>query len=488
MVWAHRARPCSLACVKTSARLLVLVLLLLGGRTAAADDWTDTRNQFRAYLRSERWQDRASAYQTLLDHDGTKAFQEALASALKEKNPRVVLEAMKVLGEFRSEPARAQFLKDLARPDSKKGELLLMALAGVKGTFGVDRLIQVLNGKEALPAALAANALGAKASEAGLGPLLGSLGHKEWQVAAAAVRGIKAMSWSEMTVPDKKKGEEPKPKMPDWFDEKKVIWPLMDALEKATGVLRGDLVDALQTITRKDYGDNHEAWVAHARDQDITEEILFKRKHPPYFFGVPIYGRRVVIVFDASVLTENVHPFTKRERLQELCRVPGGRDVPWFKLQSIKQFSSAWVKRFIQDAPTKRRFFEVIFSGKKPAPVFGKLQKLSPSTKAQAIEEIDKLSAQNDNDILAVMSLALDLSGAKDSAAWKKGPDEICCVYSSVPWRAAETDPEVVGAAIGLKARRRQVKIHAVGVHEYAYNMMKLFAEQSGGRYVALTQ
>ena len=362
-----------------------------------------------------------------------------------------------------------------------------MALAGNRGDFGVERLIQIVRSKDDLAAALAANALGAKAVEAGLAPLVEVLGHRTWQVAAAAARGIKAMAWSELTVPDKKKGEEAKPKMPAWFDEKKVLGSLVDALPGARGVLRGDLIEALEKIARKDYGDNEAAWAAHARGEPVTEEILAKREYPPYFFGVPVYGRRVVIVFDASVLTENVHPFTKRERLQELCHVPGGRDVPWFKLQSIKQFSRAWVERWITDASTKRTFFELIFSGGKPAPVFGRLQALNPSTKARAIEALEKLSPENDNDILAAMSLALDVSGSKDSAAWDKGPDEVCCVYSSVPWRAEETDPEVVGATVGLKARRRQVKIHAVGVHEYAYNMMQLFSGQSGGQYVALT-
>jgi hypothetical protein len=276
--------------------------------------------------------------------------------------------------------------------------------------------------------------------------------------------------------------------MPAWFDQEKVLWPLIDALKDATGALRGDLIATLEKITRKDYGDNHAAWVALARGEDVTEALLAQRVYPPHFFGVPIYGRRVVVVFDSSVLIDNVHPFTKRERLQELCKVPGGRDVPWFKIRSIRQFNFAWTRRFIQDMPTKRQYFELIFSGQKPSPVFGKLQRANASSKTKAIEALEELGSQNDNDILGVMDSALDIAGKKDSAAWAKGPDEILCVYSSVPWRAEETDPEVVGAAVGLKARRRQVKITAVGVHEHAYGMLKLFAEQSGGRYVALTQ
>ncbi|MDJ0521235.1 MAG: HEAT repeat domain-containing protein [Planctomycetota bacterium] len=474
--------------MKTAASLLILVLLLAAGGPAAADDWGDARSAFRGMLRSERWQDRASAYQTMLDYDGAKAFKEVFSAAMREKNARVKIEAIRTIGQFESAEARAALLKALNQPKSEKGLLLLMALAGKSGDFAVPRLIEILRGKDAQPAALAANALGAKAVEAGFMPLVEALKHKEWQVAAAAARGLRAMAWSEKTKPDKRKGTEAQPKMPDWFEGEKVLIPLIDTLKEARGVLRGDLIETLEVITKKDYGDNHAAWVAHANGQEVTEGLLALRKYPPHFFGVPIYGRRVVVVYDTSVLTENVHPFTKRERLQELCRVPGGRDVPWFKIKSIQHFNYAWTRRFIQDMPTKRQFVEFIFSGKKPDPVFGRLQSVNPSTKTRIIEQMEKTPAQNDNDIMGTMILALDLSGKKDSAAWSKGPDEIVCVYSSVPWRADETDPEVVGATVGLKARRRQVKITAVGVHEHAYNMMKLFAEQSGGRYLSLTQ
>lgn len=473
--------------MKSAVALLALLLVLGTGLPAAADDWTDARNEFRSWIRSERWQDRASAYQALLDYDGAKAFQEVLSAALKEKNPRVQLAAMKVVGQFQSPEAQAVFLKQLSQPKSSKGMFLLMALAGSPGDFGVPRLLEVLNGKDAQPAALAANALGAKSVEAGLAPLTAALQHKQWQVAAAAARGLKAMAWSELTKPDKKSGKEAEPKMPAWFDQEKVVLRLIDTLENARGVLRGDLIEALEKITRKDYGDNHAAWVAHARGEDVTEALLALRKHPPYFFGLPVYGERIVVVFDASVLSENVHPFTKRERLQELCRVPGGRDVPWFKLRSILEFNRAWTRRFIQDLPARIRF-DLVFSGPKPISVFEKLQSVSGGTKKKAIEALDDRKVENNNDILAVMSHALDIAGAKDSKAWARGPDHVVCVYSSVPWQAEEIDPEVVGAAIGLKARRRQVRITAVGVHEHAYPMMKLFAEQSGGRYLSLTE
>ncbi len=486
--WADRRDAGSLTRVRCPfVHLSIALIVLLSGAPAHADDWADARREFRVLARSQRWQDRASGYQLLLDYDGEKAFEEELAAALKEENAAVLITAIESLGQFETPGARKIFLKGLQKPRGKRGMLLLMASGVTKGDFGADALVDVLRGKDARQAALAANALGSKKTARGLFPLLEALHHKAWQVASAAARAIEVMAWSDRTRPDPKRGTEAQPKMPSWFDVKKVSWPLIDALEVARGTLRGDLIRALEKIHRKDYGDNWEAWVALARGEEVTPKILRKRTYPPSFFGVPVYGRRVVIVMDASVLTENLHPFTERTRLQELCKVPGGRDVPWFKIRSIKQFLQAWVRRFLMDTPTSGRRVELVFSGAKPAPVFGKLQGLNPGSRTKALEALDKVPAENDNDILATMTYALDISGAKDGAAWTKGPDEICCVYASVPWRAAVTDPEVVGAEVGLKARRRQVKIQPVGVHEYAYAMMKLFAAQSGGRYVALT-
>jgi len=469
------------------AAAFVAAIIALPCASARADDWADARKEFRALIKNGRWQDRASAYQLLLDYDGEKAFEEEIGAAVKETNAAVLLVAIKSLGQFETPEALAVFRKGLLKPRGKRGTLLLMASGGTKGEFGVEALIRILQGKDAMQAALAANALGAKRAPVALPPLLDALGHTAWQVASAAARAIEEMAWSDRTRPDPKKGTKAKPKMPAWFDAAKVSWPLIDALEKARGTVRGDLIRALEKIHRKDYGDNWEAWVALARGEDVTPKILRKRTYPPSFFGVPVYGRRVVIVMDASVLTENLHPFTERARLQELCKVPGGRDVPWFKIRSIKQFIQAWVRRFLMDMPTSGQRFELIFSGQKPSSVFGRLQGMNPGSRTKALDAIEKLDAENDNDILGTMSLALDISGVKDGAAWTKGPDEICCVYASVPWRAEVTDPEVVGADVGLKARRRQVKIHAVGIHEFAYAMMKLFAAQSAGRYVALT-
>lgn len=465
-----------------------LLLLLLHAAPAFADPWGDARKAFRSAQKDPSWKERRAAYLTMLDFDGEKAFAEVFAAVLREKNAAVILEGLKTLGSFETPEALAVLDAGLARPKGKKGAYLVLALANQKGAHGVEKLAQLLAGKDGRIATLAAYALGRKAVQPALEPLIAALGHKDWHAAAEAARAIQRIAWSTMTKPDKRKGELPKPAMPEWFDPKAVLWPLIDALEKASGPPRGAFIEALASITKKDFGDNHAAWVLHADGKEPDAALLRKRVYAPHFFGIPVYGKRIAVVMDISVLTDNEHPFKERKRLQELCAVPGGRDVPWFKLRSIWQFNAAHVKRFIKDLPTRGVKFEVVLSGLKARPMFGKLVGANAGNKNAAIENIDKASLEVQNDILTSMHTALDLSGSKDSAAWTKGPDVLVCIYSSVPWEAEETDPVVIGATIGLKARLRGIQVHAVGVHEYAYEMMKLFAYTSGGRYLELAR
>lgn len=470
----------------------ILVLLLCVTTPALADDWTDVRDEFRAMQADPSWQERRASYLNLLDYDGAEAFEEALAAGLREPNAAVVLESLKILGQLESEPAKAALLESLRTAKGKKAQYLLMALAGQKGESGLDELVGLLQGKEPQLAALAALALGEKAVERSLQPLLDNLAparwKKDWQVVSAVARAIEKMAWSSWTKPKNPKNtnEIKKPAMPAWFKVEDVIWPLIDRLEVAKGRERGDLIQTLESITKKDYGYNVAAWAAHAKGEEPDAATLKKRIRPPYFFGVPLYGRRIVLVMDTNVLTDGAHPFKQRERLREVCAVPGGRDVPWFKILSIKHLLAAHFTRAIKDMPARGQKFELIFSGPKAKHVFGKLVSSSTGGKKVAVEAIEKARVANGNDVLAVMQAALDIAGKKGSTAWSKGPDQIVCAYSSIPWLAKETDAVVVGSTIGLLARRRLVQIHAIGVHEFAYDMMRLFAHLTGGRYLAL--
>ncbi len=465
---------------------IIGVLAIWHAAPGHADGWNDARREFRAAQKNEDWKERRLAYLTLLDWDSKRAFEEVLSATLKEKSAPVVLEGIKTLGTFESEEARAAFDAAVAKPKGRKGQYLLLAFAHQKGAHGVEKLAQIVVGKDAQMATLAAYALGRKAVEGGVDPLVAALGHKDWHVVAEAARSLKRIAWSSMTKPDKKSGKLPEPAMPEWFDPKPVVAALAAGLPKAVGPARGARIEALESITKKDYGDNPDAWKLVAEGEEPSAAVLMKRKHPPYFFKIPVYGKRIAIVMDINVLCDNAHPFTDRALLQKLCAVPGGRDLAWFKIKSVWQFNAAHVKRFIQDLPTRGVKFDLVFSGMKPRPLFGKLTGANSGNKNTAVEDMDKVTFKTQNDVLGAMTTALDISGKKDSVAWTKGPDVVCAIYSSVPWQAPETDGDVIGAAIGLKARLRGIQVHAVGVHEFAYEMLKTWAETSGGRYLEL--
>lgn len=471
---------------RTTALLLAL-LLAAHLPPAYADESSDARRAFRAAQRSEDWKERRAAYIELLDWDGPEVFEELLDATVKEENAAVVLEGVKTLAQLESDGARAALLDALRRAKGRRAHVLLLALSEQRGPGGEDVLAEILAGKDLQTAGLAAVALGAKATQAAVVPLEKALAHREWQVVAAAARGLKHVAWSSWTQPTKP-NEQKKPAMPAWFDVQAVLWPLVDALEKSEGRARMDLIEALEAITKKDYGDNHEAWAQVAKGEQPSEAVLAKRVYPAHFFGIPVHAKRVVVVYDVNVRTEEPHPFADRRRLQELCAVPGGRDVPWYKLRTVGQFMAAHTNRFIQDLPTRGVQFELILSGLKPKHALGRLKGSNPGTKKTAQTLIEKITVENGNDVLAAMNAALDISGGKDSVAMARGPDQVLCVYASIPWLAQETDPEVVGAAIGLKARLRLVPIHAVGVREFPYAMLRTFAQQSGGRYLPLTQ
>jgi len=128
----------------------------------------------------------------------------------------------------------------------------------------------------------------------------------------------------------------------------------------------------------------------------------------------------------------------------------------------------------------------------KVEPLFEKLAPCNSGTKRQARTWIKELSVQDGPNHFVGLTQALDVSGAKDRIAWSLGPDEIILMTCAIPWAPSDPNAMVgqtqVGAAIGLKARLRMVPIHSVGVGPHPYEMMRILATQTGGRYVDLSR
>jgi hypothetical protein len=460
---------------------LFLALGVGTARHAGADEASDTLKEFQKALRSESWQDRATGYDVLAAVDSAAGVAEGLKALGAESHGAVRLHGVRTLGGFGSPEAVAALADEARRSRGDRQYLALLALERQRGAAGVEALLEVLGGKDTPAAAQAAIALGAKQAKEAIPALLGLLAHKEWQVRAAAAWGLREMCGPLPGPP--KKGEPPPPHVPGWLKPDEVGPRLLEALRASEEADRRHLVAALERVSGLDLGYDPaawEQWLGGARGDAIQRNPLFL----PRFFGVPITGKRVVVVIVNNVQLDKPHPYST-ERLKELCEVPGAASVNWISIRTVKQFVQQHVARFARDYAKTGGKIEILTTGPKAGGLFGKLRGANVSEKALE-EAAEGLVLAAANDTYGALHMALDVSGSKDSVAWQKGPDEVLYVSCAPPWLADVTDQSQIGADLGLKARSRLVGLHTVGVAEHPAPMMRTLSEVSGGVYRTL--
>lgn len=463
---------------------LALWLLFLTPLPATGDEVSDTKKEFKRLLRQETWQGRASAYDSLAMIDSAVAVEEALKALVKEKNAAVVVAGIRMLSQLRSDEAVSALRKYAAKPKGKRGFYTLLSLTRMRGEAGSEELLSLVGTQKDLPmAAQAAVALGRKQIHAAIAPLVALLGHKDWQMRTAGARGLFLMAGP---IP-----EEPKPKatpapwVPAWLKVDEVLAPLVTALEAADGSDRRPLIQALERLTRQDFGYDPAAWRAYA-DGVEPDQIQRKPKTVPHIVGFPVYGKRVIFLIDNVTSTDDPVPYRDRNRLKELCDVPGARRVPWFSIKTTRDFMHAHLKRAVMDLTGKGVKFEVVVIGNRGHLTFGKLQSSNRGTRMAIGTMLEKLKVESGNDTFDALSVALDISGKGDKAAWTRGPDELIYLTCTVPWLGAEfEDPDVVGSAIGLRAWRRMVPIHTIGIGPHPRGLTAAVSDLSGGVYIS---
>jgi len=479
------AQIAALAVRVLALRVLALLLVgVLGASPAHADDWADARKAFLKAQKSDDWKVRSAGFGELSYFDNADVVGEVLTALTEEKHSAVLLAAIKSLSSFQTKPAKEAVLGALRKGKDPVRLYVILALADQAGLDAKDALLEVLQGKDGQAAAQAAMALGKKQALEALPHLQALLLHRDWRLRAAAARAIRLLAGP---IPPAAPGRAAPPATPKALTTPEALTPLVDALEASQGRERGDLIAALARLTQQDFGWDVPAWRALVAGTPASD-IARKPRHPTYFFGAPVYGRRVVLLADNNVRTEDVHPFgTDRARLQEVCKVPGARSVPWFELRTIKHLLNAHVKRTITDLPAGA-LFDLIVVGGKARNVFGKLTSANDGSKSSAIAVLEEAKPETANDVFTALDAALDIASRKDSVAWDVGPEEILYAIVALPWLSEQSDPAVVAAAIALKARLRMVPITMVGLGEHPYELCQTLAESTGGTYVNLSK
>lgn len=460
-----------------------LTLLLTSGTSALADDWSDAKSEFKKAQRSDDWTVRAAGYGELAFFDGKLAVQEVIKQMAKEKNEAVVIAAVKTMQAFVTQGAMDELQAQLLKAKGERKLLLMMVIEQQQGNHGGSHLMELVAADKDLAAKCqAAMALARRQVKAAIPHFYDMLFHKDWHVRFA---GAKALEVIAGPIPDKPQGNvKPKPWVPEWFPTKAALETLVEALEVAVGSERRAIISALERIGNAKLGWDTPAWRQLIAGTPVAE-ITKNPQHPPYFFGVPVWGKRVAIVMTINHRMSEPHNYPARERLQKLCEVPGARSVAWPRMKSNGHFISKHLQRTVQDLPKDVKF-NLWLAGTKIDSVFPRLVGANTSNKTKVQEFLEEFKTDAGNDLYTALNDALDSGGKKDGAAWSKGPDEVLMVTCAVPWLAEITDQQVIGSAVGLKARRRVVPLVVVGVHEHPYELMELLARLSSGVYLSL--
>jgi len=437
--------------------------VLLGASFARADEWTETRDQFRTQMKSASWAERRDAFVLLTTFDGPKAVEEILAALDRESNGVVVSTGLETLGLLVSPEAKEALIEAARKGKGRRRLLVLLALEKQKGPEIEALLLEAAQGKDPQVAAQAALVLGERETlPAGALPvLLKLLQHKDWQVRSAAARTLLA------------------------HPDKAAVPALAQALSKADGRDRADLIAALGKTTGQDFGNDPDAWKRLAKGEDPA--TLRRKPRPvPTVFGVPIYGKRVVIVLDNSLRMSDPNPYDA-ERLRELCDVEDGAPIPWFRMKTNGQFALGHVRHLIAGFPKGTKFALLLFNAM-VRNVFDGFIPAGSAARKRAAEVLDSLIQDDGIATYDALMGALDIAGAKEASAWRKGPDEIVFITVNMPTAGEVKEADVVAAAVGLKARLRMVPIHTVGIHLHPYDMCREIAARSGGTYVDLVK
>lgn len=446
---------------------LALPLALLAGvlllRAARAEEWADVRDAFREASKSPEWAKRRDAFLLLVDQDRSEAVQEILAVIDREPNAAVVYAGLETLGLYTSEGVRTALVAAAQKGKDRERLYVLVALEKQVGPEATALLLEVAKGRDAPAAAQAALALGAGESlPPGAGPaLVKLLAHRDWQVRCAAARSL---------------ARHPDPA---------ALPALAAALADAKGRDRADLIAALEKTSGQAFGNDPAAWRRLAAGEDAAT-IQAKPVLAPTAFGIPIYGRRVVIVLDNSLRMSDPHPFDG-ERLRTLCDPPDGAPIPWFRMKTNAQFAVGHVKHLVRGLERGTKVGLILYNLTVNNALLG-LVPAGSAAERQVDALLDDLIQDDGIATFDALDLALDLAGPRDATAWKDGPDEILLVTVNMPTAGEVREADVVAAAIGLKARARMVPIHVVGISFHPYDMCRALAERTGGTYVSLVK
>jgi len=439
---------------------------VLASAMPARADLDSAKKYFADNVRAPDWKARRSAYGAFQDHDGGPAATTILGAVATETHPVVLAAAADTLGRFRSEGARTAVVASFKTAKGTERVVAAHALRTVRGADVDAALADAVVNAPPTFAGLAAAALAQPGRSGASAALVAALAEDAPSVRAAAARALGALA------------------------DRAAVGPLVARLPLEKGRVRGDVVAALEAVTRQPLGDAPAAWAAVAAGTDPAAAAA-ERAYPPSFFGLPVTADRVVFVLDRSLMMSDPNALAeegKRERLEALCTPKDGDRIPWRQLKSRMQLAQAQIRHAVAGLPPSARF-EVVYFAEDVQAVFGK-KLVAPNTAARKLLDDAFVKLQTDDGIALYDALltALDLGGATDDKALKAGPEQVFLVMNNIPTKGDVTDPDALEKGVAFRARTRGVSISVVDLGSNRQLLAEGLAKGTGGGYLDLTK
>lgn len=323
------------------------------------------------------------------------------------------------------------------------------------------------------------------------------------------------------------------------------IHALMDTLNRETGGLQIDLMNALKAVTGKDFGTDRDAWwawyrefrKAEAGEEGEAKENKVPRSRP--VFGVDLFSRQIIFVLDTSV---SMREEIEKDEVEKIRRPITGKDrdaedeekdpdINWDEVKTRLDLARAELIRTIRRLHHEAWFTIVTYSTEvivwKP-----ELVKADKKTKDEAIAMLKTLKTDKLTNIYGAMDKALEVaenaikaaeeaaekaknkrpsktggkkSDTRDEEPEVKAPDTIYFLSDGFATTGKYKGPDVEGQATPEQAQKYEdamtamlanilerneklrIRINVIGVgKDHDSRTLKKLAAQNRGTYVAI--
>jgi len=465
-------------------RRIGLFLLAAALPARAGDALTDQCRAFLSDLRG-RWgaethsESRTVLIKELRKFDHPEAAAWLLSEVIvKETAADVVREALRILGGYKVAATVEEVVQGYDRrvKDREQRALLLLALARISGAETQKRIEQALKQSDPRLLVGACDAAAIRKLPEFKPLLLPLLKHRAWQVRVAAIQALGAM-----------KADDALPQLFASFCGE----TSHRARHEAWLALTGILLDSELPYDPAAWKEWHAERVAAVPEGQPNPWGAFPSlratpARPAWFFGIPVFADRVCFVIDTSGDMNNawsVDLHAEKDK-KEPAQIPG-----FFSVKTRWHLARNHVRRCLELLPDDCEVAFVFFNKEiQPFPEDRvRYLKNSQASRERILRFVeDEVKRTATTDMYEALRAAWGFLGNGNADKnFSSGCDTIVFVTDGLPTDGEmKNRPDRLRDEVWRATLLSRIRVHAVGLHNHAFELLKSAAKDTGGLYV----